>query len=150
MNAQFTIAVFILAVLSKRADQGAVTSQELADGFGTHAVVIRRVLARLAKAGLVKSQSGAGGGSILARPAQDITLRETYLAVDDGQERFTVRRRGTCKDNVDLVPFIADQLNDLAEEAHHTWLNSLGTQSITDFSNALGTKINATLPSKPE
>ncbi|MNL65602.1 putative HTH-type transcriptional regulator YwnA [compost metagenome] len=38
----------------------------------------------LAKAGLTTSQLGAGGGALLARPAEAITLLDVYRAVDEG------------------------------------------------------------------
>ena len=81
MNSQLTIAAHILAVLAHRDGQGAVTSDILAKGFGTNPVVIRRVLAQLKRAGLIESRPGAGGGSILARDAETITLRDAYEAV---------------------------------------------------------------------
>ena len=53
MNSQLTIAVHILAVLANREGQGAVTSEEIAEGFSTNPVVIRRVMSLLKKAELV-------------------------------------------------------------------------------------------------
>ncbi len=44
-------------------------------------MVIRRLLAQLHKAGLVRSTRGHGGGSQLARDAATITLHDIYLAV---------------------------------------------------------------------
>ncbi len=43
------------------------------------------IMAVLARAGLVHSQTGATGGARLARPAQDITLLAIYQAVDEGR-----------------------------------------------------------------
>ncbi|MGA2052083.1 MAG: Rrf2 family transcriptional regulator, partial [Opitutales bacterium] len=42
---------------------------------------VRRVLAKLSKAGLVRAATGQGGSSALARSAEKISLREIYLAV---------------------------------------------------------------------
>lgn len=60
---------------------GPRTSEQLATCLPTHPVVIRRILAQLHKAGLVTTTRGHGGGSQLARPADQITLRDVYLAV---------------------------------------------------------------------
>ncbi|WP_459004604.1 Rrf2 family transcriptional regulator [Stenotrophomonas sp. PSU_St154] len=58
------------------------TSEQLASCLPTHPpVVIRRLLAQLHKAGLVRSTRGHGGGSQLARDAAAITLHDIYLAV---------------------------------------------------------------------
>lgn len=60
---------------------GPRTSEQLATCLPTHPVVIRRLLSQLAKAGLVRSVRGHGGGSQLARDAATITLHDIYLAV---------------------------------------------------------------------
>jgi len=60
---------------------GPRTSEQLATCLPTHPVVIRRLLAQMAKAGLVRSVRGHGGGSQLAREAADINLHDIYLAV---------------------------------------------------------------------
>jgi Rrf2 family protein len=44
--------------------------------------LLARILASLSRAGLVKSEQGRGGGSGLARPASEITLREAVEAVE--------------------------------------------------------------------
>ncbi|QNA97184.1 Rrf2 family transcriptional regulator [Stenotrophomonas maltophilia] len=59
---------------------GPRTSEQLASCLPTHPVVIRRLLAQLHKAGLVRSTRGHGG-SQLARAAAAITLHDVYLAV---------------------------------------------------------------------
>jgi len=48
---------------------GPRTSEQLATCLPTHPVVIRRLLAQMHKAGLVRSTRGHGGGSQLARDA---------------------------------------------------------------------------------
>jgi DNA-binding IscR family transcriptional regulator len=61
-----------------------LTSAFIAGSVNTNPVVIRRVLAALRKAGLVKSQPGARGGwELLARP-QDITLGSLYQLMRPG------------------------------------------------------------------
>jgi len=60
---------------------GPRTSEQLATCLPTHPVVIRRLLAQMRKAGLVRSTRGHGGGSQLARDAAQISLHDIYLAV---------------------------------------------------------------------
>ena len=82
MNSQLPIALHIMGFLAfSRGD--ALTSEVLAATYGTSPVVLRRVLAKLKRAGLVQSRRGVGGGSILARPADAVTLREVYEAITD-------------------------------------------------------------------
>ncbi|MEM7525622.1 MAG: Rrf2 family transcriptional regulator, partial [Pseudomonadota bacterium] len=46
-------------------------------------VVVRRVLGRLRKAGLLTSEKGHAGGWRLARAPEQITLADVYLALDE-------------------------------------------------------------------
>lgn len=59
------------------------TSAEIADHAGTNPVVVRRVLGKLREAGLLASEKGHSGGWRLARAAQEITLADVYLALDE-------------------------------------------------------------------
>ena len=59
------------------------TSSDIAEHAGTNPVVVRRVLGRLRDAGLLNSEKGHAGGWRLARPPQDITLADVYLALEE-------------------------------------------------------------------
>ena len=58
-----------------------LTSEHLATCLHTNPVVVRRALAVLRRAALVRSTRGHGGGWTLARPASEITVREVYAAL---------------------------------------------------------------------
>ena len=47
---------------------------------------MRRILTQLGRAGLTRAREGAGGGTVLARPAAAITLRDVYHAIDTDRE----------------------------------------------------------------
>jgi Rrf2 family protein len=83
-SSRFVIAAHVLALLAG-GDGSAITSDRIAGSVNTNPVVIRRLLALLARAGLVTTQEGAGGGSILARPAGEIDLLTVYRAVESGK-----------------------------------------------------------------
>ena len=59
-----------------------MTSEYIAGSVNTNPVVVRRLLALLRKARLVRSQGGPGGGWNLAVPPSRITLRDVYRAVE--------------------------------------------------------------------
>ena len=80
-SSRFAVAVHVLALLARACDEPC-KSEQLASSVNTNPVVIRRVLCSLARAGLVTSQTGASGGTRLARPAREITLSEVYRAVE--------------------------------------------------------------------
>ncbi len=83
-NCQFSMAVHVLAMLAHSPD-GNVKSECIAGSVNTNAVVIRRLLGQLSHAGFVTSQTGAGGGTRLARAPHEITLVEIYKAVVDSE-----------------------------------------------------------------
>jgi Rrf2 family protein len=66
------------------ADAGrALTSEELAAMLSTNAVVVRRTMAGLREAKLVRSTKGHGGGWELARALAEIRLVDIYAALDE-------------------------------------------------------------------
>ncbi len=83
-NSQFSMAVHILTMLATAGDEN-VKSECIAASVNTNPVVIRRVLGQLNAAGLVASQTGATGGTRLAREPKDISLCEIYKAVSCGE-----------------------------------------------------------------
>ena len=59
-----------------------LTSDVLANTMGTNPPVFRRTMAGLREAGYVTSEKGHGGGWMLARPLNEITLHDVYVALD--------------------------------------------------------------------
>src|SRR5437867_10727690 len=76
-NSRFAVAVHVLTLMAW-ADEEPLKSEQVAESVNTNPVVIRRMLCELAEAKLVVSQTGAMGGSKLARPAHQITLLDIY------------------------------------------------------------------------
>jgi DNA-binding IscR family transcriptional regulator len=80
-------ALAYLAHLGAYSPEAAAPSAQLAASVPTNPVVVRRVTAMLARAGLIGTRAGASGGAWLSRPARDISLAEVLRAVD-GCARF--------------------------------------------------------------
>lgn len=80
-NTRFSVAVHIMAALAFTPDEQK-TSDQLAQSVNTNPVVVRRILSRLVKAGLIRSHTGKTGGCQLARPAGKITLHDVYAAIE--------------------------------------------------------------------
>jgi Rrf2 family protein len=95
-NSQFSIAVHVLTMLATARDEN-LKSDRIAKSVNTNAVVIRRLLSQLAQANLVVSQTGAAGGTKLARCPEEITLVEIYKAVSCG-EVFALHHKGPNRD----------------------------------------------------
>jgi Rrf2 family protein len=82
-NSRFAVAVHALAMLAFHKDERQ-TSRYIASSVATNPVVIRRLLAQLARAGIVESSHGAKGGFRLAKPAARVSLHDVYQAVEEG------------------------------------------------------------------
>jgi Rrf2 family protein len=80
-SSRFAVAVHVLTLLAWTGEEP-LKSEMIAGSVNTNPVVIRRIVCALARAGLVSSQTGAAGGTRLARAAREITLREVYRAVE--------------------------------------------------------------------
>jgi Rrf2 family protein len=97
-------------------DGAPLSSDVLAKSYGTNPVVVRRLLSQLQEAGLVASQRGVGGGSLLAQPAQDISLRQVYEAVSE-DTKILPRHRGSEGPVAGVLGAYIDRLWITAEEA---------------------------------
>lgn len=90
-SSRFAVAVHILTLMAWAGDKP-LKSEQVALSVNTNPVVIRRILCALAQAELVISQTGASGGSRLARPPGQITLLDIYRAVEGG-DLFALHRQ---------------------------------------------------------
>jgi Rrf2 family protein len=66
------------------------TTEEVADATKVPAAYLAKILQGLARAGVVRSQRGVGGGVMLARPADGVTILEVVNAVEP------IKRIRTC------------------------------------------------------
>jgi DNA-binding IscR family transcriptional regulator len=84
-NQRFPVAAHALAYLAHKgadAPGRAVSSALLAASMPTNPVVVRRVTAMLARAGLIETRAGASGGAWLLHRPETITLDQVLRAVD--------------------------------------------------------------------
>lgn len=88
----------VLHVLLHMAEhEGPVTSEVLARAMQTNPVVIRRIMAGLREAGLVRSEKGHGGGWTLACDLDAVTLADIYRALGD-PPLFAIGHRSDAPD----------------------------------------------------
>src|SRR4051812_38779334 len=81
---RFPVAAHVLAYLAHKdafSAPDAVSSAALAASMPTNPVVVRRVTAMLARAGLIGARPGARGGAWLLSPPEAITLDKVLRAV---------------------------------------------------------------------
>jgi Rrf2 family protein len=78
-SVQFAVATHIMTALGFYYGSD-VTSSTLADSVNAEPTFVRKSISKLAKAGLVVTSRGKNGSCMLARPPEQITLRDIYLA----------------------------------------------------------------------
>jgi Rrf2 family protein len=76
---RFSVALHVLLHMSETGS--AVTSGALGPMMKTNPVVLRRTMAGLRQAGIVRSEKGHGGGWSLARALDAVTLGDVYDAL---------------------------------------------------------------------
>jgi Rrf2 family protein len=132
MNTRFSVATHILTFLQTQAGEPA-TSELIASSVNTNASLIRRLLSQLSKAGLTKSQMGTGGGALLARPADRITLAQVFGAVDEGGDVFAIHSgpNPRCPVGRNIQAALRTQI-DAAEEALRTQLSKTTIAEMAD------------------
>ena len=97
---KFTVAIHIITCIDVFGEQMRVTSDFLSGSTGVNAVIIRNVLAQLRSAGIVNTRQGSGGAH-LAKPLNEITLYDVYMAVecvdnDEGLFHFHENPNAKC------------------------------------------------------
>jgi len=108
------VAVHVLTLMAW-AEEEPIKSESVAESVNTNPVVIRRMLCELAESKLVVSQTGAMGGSRLARLPEDITLLDIYQAVES-RGVFSLHRHPPnpdCPVGVNIGPMLNDILDEV-------------------------------------
>ncbi len=82
LSSKLATAVHILLYLEEYEEEEKVTSEVLAETTGVNAVNIRKILAMLKAAGLVRVRPGIGGTYLAMRP-EAISLRTIFEAVEE-------------------------------------------------------------------
>lgn len=142
MNSQLPIALHILGFLASQRGEP-LTSDVMADTYGTSPVVLRRVLAKLQRAGLVETKRGVHGGSVLARDPSAINLREAYDAVSDD---LHVLRRHPNGCAGAIAPAVARFVNDVMGDAEQAMLDRLEAVTVAEMDTRVRADIRATQP----
>ena len=129
-STRFAVAVHALAALAVSGDKP-LRSEDLAYSANTGPVVIRALLSRLSNAGLTRSQLGAGGGTLLAKPAKKIRLLDVYQAVED-TELFSMHRSPPCE-NCAVGGNILEAMRPALSKARKALEDELAKTSIADI-----------------
>lgn len=63
----------------------AISTAELAEALGLSRNHLAKIIQHLARAGLIETRRGGGGGAVLARPASEIRLGQVIRLLEEGQ-----------------------------------------------------------------
>ena len=122
-NTRFATGLHALVMLAR--ESGKLHSSEtIAGKLNTNPVVIRRILAQLQEAGLVRNHKGPAGGSELIRPANKITLGDVYRVTDPGPFFSEAKIKGAHAKRVTL------EMRKVQESAEKALLDSLDEVSL--------------------
>lgn len=126
-----------------RADSRA-TAVEISKATGVPRRQLARVMAQLSGAGLVKSYEGRGGGATLARPPEDITLRNVVEATEGPFEvRHCIMQQRLCGMGVPCA------MHDAWIEGQEAILQHLESQSIAEFISGTVERVEETSGAPP-
>jgi len=134
-GSRLSVALHVLVHLAESRGVPA-TSEQLAACVRTNPVVIRRAMAGLREAGLVRSARGHGGGWTLARDAASVTLRDVYAAL--GEEPLVAI--GAAVENPDCLieRAVAGALDDVRREAEARLRARLAEITLADVADEIG------------
>lgn len=120
--------------------EGAGTSESIAAMLQTNPVVVRRTMAGLREQGYVSSEKGHGGGWVLARPLNEITLLDIYRALG-APGLFSIGLAGDNPDcvieqavNAALLEAMTEAESILLSRFGNITLSALAAESITRWS----------------
>jgi Rrf2 family protein len=68
--------------LAEHIDRGSCSAKDIAEAYGIPQEALAKILQRLAKVGLVRSQHGVNGGYTLTRDSKSISAFEVIKAID--------------------------------------------------------------------
>jgi Rrf2 family protein len=130
LSSEGRYALRALVYLARDAGRGdLVTADRISAEASVPRRLLARVMAKLARAGLVETSQGKGGGSRLARPPEAVTLRDAIEAVEGPFEiTHCIMQQRPCGEDRPCA------LHDAWVEGQNVVLEHLGTQTLADFS----------------
>lgn len=129
MNSDFIVGVHALVYLHHK--QAILSSEELAENICTNPVRIRRVMAKLNKAGLSESHRGHVNGGYCCSNAECITLAQVAAAFD-GQFVDANWRSGSDHINCMISSGMGGYMDNLYGQMNSLCMNHLDSITIAD------------------
>ncbi|WP_027094593.1 RrF2 family transcriptional regulator [Cohnella thermotolerans] len=128
----FGYALQSLVYLAQRSEfDSRCPSGEIADIVCTEATLMRRILARLAKANIVEAREGRDGGYFLRKSPETITLAEVYRALEM-TEPLCTGLMDTASDGM-IGMEIKDTFSEIMKETEQLMMVVLEKRTVADL-----------------
>jgi Rrf2 family protein len=133
MNDQrFSVAIHIMTILAYHKGEK-MTSELLAESVRTNPTVVRRILSKLAEAGLLDTFKGKSGGVLLAKSPKEVSLKDIYLATTDKKLLCTSDKEPmkNCQVSCDMKEIMSDVIDGFEEHS----MGYLGKIRLSDITS---------------
>ncbi len=89
INSTFEQGIYVVVILALEKDHHPLKSSQLSELLDVSDSYLKKILSKLAKGGIVSSSASKRGGYQLTRPADQISLRDIYEALELDQDTFS-------------------------------------------------------------
>lgn len=141
MKRDSRLSIVLHGLLHMKERDGPMTSAELAQCMDTNPVVVRRTFAGLRKAGLVRSGKGHGGGWVLGRDLDKVSLWQVYEAI--GEPDFFALGNHAETPGCLIEQAINARLDGTFEEARKLLVKRLSAISLGEIWAGVGAQFSA-------
>lgn len=129
MDTKFSVAVHLLILISESPTP--MNSDQMAGSVGTNASYVRKVLALLQKADVVRGHRGIGGYSLLI-PTEQLTLLQIYRAVTEEAGIHLLDIHRNPNDQCIVGRYIRPVLTDMFADMEDAFARSLADKTLAD------------------
>jgi Rrf2 family protein len=141
MNLDSRLSSALHAMLHMARHRGPVTSEELGRCMQANPVVVRRTMAGLREAGLVRAGRGRGGGWSINRDLSAITVRDVHAALGEPSV-FAVGLRSRLPDCL-VEQAVNVALEGAFSEAEALLMDRLGAVTLARLADDLQRRVHA-------
>ena len=128
-STKLSVSIHVLSVIALMGEQP-VTSAYIASSINTNPALVRRLMSRLKKARLIRTNTKLGVTG-LARKAEEITLLDIFLAVEDHRDLFSIH--SNTNHNCPVGAKIESTLKPLYDNIQATTEEKLSATTLADI-----------------
>lgn len=133
LDTRFSVSIQMMMSIAYATQKDELTNSEyLAVALKTNPTFVRKLVGKLVENNLVSSFRGKGGGIKLARPANQITLYEIYLASTCEKKIINIHKKPVIKECVvsSCVGGVLDEISSGLEDKIEDYLGSKKLSSL--------------------